>query len=266
MKAFSAAVLAASVSALYIPDKYENPTMEMTGSTATGISSVSRTFSSKTKNDANNYWITFDYSTKVTMSAALASGDEAESLVCVHLEPRTYNCIVSKVAATTTYTISQVVFSYVEDKPIPLSKFPADTSFLAATSALPSFMTKGKECTSPATAFGTATTDCGFTTDTMRQYTYSSTGNKVDTGKTTFDAAISYSVQQRDKNWADYALANIKTGLGKVIEGSYAKVSGTSKSVVSNKAWVEKATASSAGALSTVASVGAAIAALAIAF
>ena len=48
MKAFSAAVLAATVSALYIPDVYVNPTMEMIGSAATGITSVTRTIVSKT--------------------------------------------------------------------------------------------------------------------------------------------------------------------------------------------------------------------------
>ena len=201
------------------------------------------------------------------MAAALASGDEAESLVCVQLDMRTHNCIVTKVAATSTYTIQQVVFSYDSKYPmISTSLFPADTSFLDATSPLKSSMTTGTDCTSPATAFGTATTDCNRTTDNNRSYTYSSTGNKVDSGKTTFDAAINYMVQQKDKNRADYALANIKTGLATVLEGSYAKVSGTSKSVVSKKAWVEQATAASAGGLSTVASVGVAIAALTIAF
>lgn len=129
------------------------------------------------------------------MAAALASGDEAESLVCVQLDMRTYNCIVTKVAATSTYTIQQVVFSYDSKTPMTTSVFPADTSFLDATSPLKMGMTTGTDCTSPATAFGTATTGCNRTTDNNRSYSYSSTGNVVDSGKTTFDAAIIYMVQ-----------------------------------------------------------------------
>ena len=177
MKAFSAALLAATVSALYIPDAYENPTMEMTGSVVAGITSVTRTMVSKTVNDANNYWIRFDYSTKVTMAAALASGDAAETLVCVQLDMRTYDCIVTKVAATTTYTIQQVVFSHDSTSPMITSVFPTNTSFLEPNSPLKMSMTTGTDCTSPATAFGTATTGCNRTTDNNRSYTYSSTGN-----------------------------------------------------------------------------------------
>ena len=74
MKSFLAAVLAGTTAAT----KFTGA-----GSAATGISSVAHAFEAREVNDANNWWIEYDLSQTITMSAALASGDAAESFVCI---------------------------------------------------------------------------------------------------------------------------------------------------------------------------------------
>ena len=68
-----------------------------------------------------------------------------------------------------------------------------------------------------------------------------------------------------DKATANIGYNNLKIGVSNVLQGSYAKVSGTAKSTVAYVAMTESASAAS-GALSSVVSVGAAIAALAFTF
>ena len=111
MKSFTAATLAVAAAA-------SSTTLTGTGSAATGISSVTRSLTPSLSNMNNLNYLEFEFTQKVTMAAAMASGDEAESLFCLQLQGNLYHCLISSVAMTSTYVMKNSLFKVSQDGPI----------------------------------------------------------------------------------------------------------------------------------------------------
>ena len=171
MKSFTAATLAVAAAA-------SSTTLTGTGSAATGISSVTRSLTPSLSNMNNLNYLEFEFTQKVTMAAAMASGDEAESLFCLQLQGNLYHCLISSVAMTSTYVMKNSLFKVSQDGPIQTRSFTPDTSFLTyfGTST-----TKTWEGVSAATAAGTVVSSpTSYTTTSDAQssgYVWKTTGN-----------------------------------------------------------------------------------------
>mmetsp|Transcript_22418 Transcript_22418/g.27607 ORF Transcript_22418/g.27607 Transcript_22418/m.27607 type:complete len:202 (-) Transcript_22418:156-761(-) len=198
-------------------------------------------------------------------SAELAAGDSAEMFICYSKNAtNSFECIVSSLVATnpTNGTFTLVVSAYIKTSAKPASSnFTTDKSFISGTTGFNTGSSYSKRYSQTgAQSSAGSNAAAGTSSPAFTGYSYPG-GNKVNSDKKTINSSFTYSKAQTDAMAAKAIMDAMKTGAASSLQGVYLKTTASEKARASNLQMIV-----SAGALSQVAAVGAAIAALAMAF
>ena len=246
MKAFTSALLAASAAAA--------TTYTLAGNTATGVTSTTATALVTLSGTS----LTTKVTTTAIMTAAMAASDFIEQMGCFLKEANNTQCSVCKFAytSTTQYTATWAVYSWTTSAPT----FAATTALVGST--ITNFTLAGAAVAQTATNWGTAVATPSKTGMTNTAW---AAPNEIKIGALAAAMASSCAATYTDPTAGTAARETVvKNGMA---TGFYHGMSAYDNSattkqntVVSTKALVVS------GALSNIAAVGAAVAALAMSF